>query len=286
MRTHLARAHEFLLNLPRWAVLTGVGLLVSLFGYVDYRTGFEVSFSFFYLIPIALTAWYVDGRAGLAVVAVSILTWMLSNWLAGETYSHEIIRYFNALTRLAVFVLVNQLLYELKLVVLHEHSQARTDHLTGISNSREFFDLATLELEQARRHRRPFSVAYLDLDDFKRVNDTLGHSEGDRLLRTLAQAAAGVIRKTDIFARLGGDEFVILFPDTDQVGARCAVGKIEEAVGEQVRNIVPPVTLSVGVVTFHSVPITVDRMLRESDRLMYQAKSQGKHRVFYLQVGP
>ena len=79
---------------------------------------------------------------------------------------------------------------------------------------------------------------------------------------------------------------MILFPDTDQVGARCAVGKIEEAVGEQVRHITPPVTLSVGVVTFHSVPVTVDRMLRESDRLMYQAKGQGKHRVFYLQVGP
>lgn len=285
MRILLVRAHTFLSRLDPRVTLVMAFLMVALFGYMDYLTGFEVSFSFFYLIPIAITAWYVNARSGLVVIAVSITAWVVSNWLAGETYSHEIIRYFNALTRLAVFVLINELLFELKLVVSHERRQSRTDHLTGISNSREFYDQATLELERARRYGHPFSVAYFDLDDFKSINDTLGHSEGDRLLKSVAQTVDGIIRKTDVFARLGGDEFVILFPNTDQSGAKSAIGKIETALGKSMQDMVPPVALSIGVVTFHSVPVTVDRMLRQADHAMYQAKSRGKDQTFYVQVG-
>ena len=284
MRILLARAHTFLSRLDPRVTLVMAFLMVALFGYVDYLTGFEVSFSFFYLIPIAIAAWYVNARAGLAVIAVSITAWVVSNWLAGETYSHEIIRYFNALTRLAVFVLVNELLHELKLVVSHERKESRTDHLTGISNSREFYDLATLELERARRYKHPFTVAYFDLDNFKQINDTLGHSEGDRLLKNIAQTVDGIIRKTDVFARLGGDEFVIFFPNTDQSGARSAMSKIETALGKSMQDMLPPVTLSIGVVTFRSVPVTVDRMLRQADRAMYEAKGGGKGQSFYTVV--
>ncbi len=284
MRILLARAHTFLSRLDPRVTLVMAFLMVALFGYVDYLTGFEVSFSFFYLIPIAIAAWYVNARAGLAVIAVSITAWVVSNWLAGETYSHEIIRYFNALTRLAVFVLVNELLHELKLVVSHERKESRTDHLTGISNSREFYDLATHELERARRYRHPFTVAYFDLDNFKQINDTLGHSEGDRLLKNIAQTVDGIIRKTDMFARLGGDEFAILFPNTDQPGARSAMSKIEIALGKSMQDMLPPVTLSIGVVTFRSVPVTVDRMLRQADRAMYEAKGGGKGQSFYTVV--
>lgn len=285
MRILLVRIHKVLLKLDPRVILVGCLLMAALFGYVDYLTGFEISFSLFYLIPIAIAAWYVNARSGLMLIAVSIVAWLVSNWLAGETYTHEIIRYFNALTRLAVFLLVNELLYELKLVVSHEHRQSRTDHLTGISNSREFYDQATLELERSRRYGRPFSVAYLDLDDFKSINDTLGHSEGDRLLKSVAQTVDGIIRKTDVFARLGGDEFVILFPNTDQSGAKSAMGKIETALNKRALEMVPPVTLSIGVITFHSVPVTVDRMLRQADHAMYQAKSHGKDQTFYMQVG-
>ena len=160
---------------------------------------------------------------------------------------------------------------------------SRTDYLTGISNSREFFNRAESELERARRYKSPFSVAYIDLDNFKQVNDKLGHSEGDRLLKAITQTISASIRKTDTFARLGGDEFVILFSNTEQEGAIPAVQKIEKIIVDEVKVIAIPVTLSVGVATFKSAPYSVDKMLQKADELMYRAKSQGKHQVCYAQ---
>ncbi len=283
VRSFLARAHEFLSKLNKGALFALMFLLVALLGYLDYGTGFELTFSFFYLIPIVIVTWYISLRVGLVVALISVVAWLVSNWLAGEPYSHEAIRYFNAFMRLGLFVMVSSLLNELRLILIHERTLSRTDYLTGISNSREFFNRAELELERARRYKSPFSVAYIDLDNFKQVNDKLGHSEGDRLLKAITQTISASIRKTDTFARLGGDEFVILFSSTEQEGAIPAVQKIEKIIVDEVKVIAIPVTLSVGVATFKSAPYSVDKMLQKADELMYRAKSQGKNQVYYAQ---
>ena len=106
----LPRIHNFFVKRNKSAALYVALLMVVLLGYLDYATGFEISLSFLYLIPIALATWYLNRTAGYIVTAVSVLIFILSNWAAGEAYSQEFIRYWNGFTRLVVYLLVIWLL--------------------------------------------------------------------------------------------------------------------------------------------------------------------------------
>ncbi len=108
----LPKIHNFFTHQHKSVALYAVILLALLIGYLDYATGFEISLSFLYLIPIALATWYINSKTGYIVMWVSTLAFIVSNWAAGETYSTEIIRYWNGFTRLAVFFLVIWLLQE------------------------------------------------------------------------------------------------------------------------------------------------------------------------------
>jgi diguanylate cyclase (GGDEF) domain len=277
----LPQVHTFFLKQNKSAVLYLALLLVGLVGYLDYATGFEVSLSFLYIVPIAFATWYLNSKAGYLVTAVSVLIFILSNWAAGEAYSQEIIRYWNGFTRLVVYVLIIWLLQEFKRALAHERMLSQTDYLTGIANTREFYHQVYAELERIDRYKLPISLAYIDLDDFKQVNDQLGHREGDILLRVVAQSFQSAIRKTDLVGRLGGDEFGILFPNTDQAGAKCIMRRLHQSFQEQMDQLHMEVTLSAGVITFGSVPVSVDEMLHQADTLMYQAKAGSKNDILF-----
>lgn len=259
-------------------------ILIAILGWLDYATGFEISFSFFYLLPISIVSWYMGLGWAYSITALGVLTWLVSNWLAGDTYSSEWIRFFNMAVRLVVFSSIANLLHKLKTAIQLEHQFARTDYLTGVFNRREFVEQLGLELKRANRIRYPLSLAYIDLDNFKHVNDEQGHSAGDQHLRLIANTITSVIRETDLFARLGGDEFVLLLPNTDRKNAEGALQKIEKAVKSMLEAINSSVTLSIGVVTFLTPPSNVDDMLHPADALMYQAKSEGKDRIQYIVI--
>jgi diguanylate cyclase (GGDEF)-like protein len=282
LRTTMRHIDKFITKLSRKTILISVLLFIFLLGILDFDSGFETTFSFFYLIPIAITTWYLGKTEGQIMVVLSIITWAVSNRLAGEVYSHEIIRYWNAGIRLVVFFLFAELLHGLQQALLHEQSLSRTDFLTGIYNSREFYERVNLEILRARRNGNPMTVAYMDLDSFKQVNDRHGHSEGDKLLKTIAQTASSVIRKTDVVARMGGDEFVFLFPDSDQTKARVALEKVKLALVNKMRESNLPITFSIGAVTFLSAPQSTDEMLHKADKLMYEVKESGKNEIAYL----
>jgi diguanylate cyclase (GGDEF)-like protein len=282
LRTAMPHIDKFISKLSRRTILISVLLFIFLLGILDFDSGFETTFSFFYLIPIAIATWYLGKTEGRIMVVLSIITWAVSNRLAGEVYSQEIIRYWNAGIRLIVFILFAELLYGLKLALLHEQALSRTDFLTGIYNSREFYERADLEILRARRNGNPMTVAYMDLDSFKQVNDRHGHREGDKLLKIIAQTASSVIRKTDVVARMGGDEFVFLFPDSDQTKARVALEKVKLALVNKMRESNLPITFSIGAVTFLSAPQSTDEMLHKADKLMYEVKESGKNEIAYL----
>ena len=256
-------------------------LLVALLGWLDYATGFEIAFSFFYLIPISMAAWYLTLKYAQILTVTSLLLWMISNWLAGESYSSEWIRFFNTAIRLATFLMFAHVLSNLKAAFRSEQHTARTDYLTGIHNKRQFIEQLGLELKRASRLQYPVSMVYIDLDNFKMVNDDLGHEAGDRQLALIAQTIAGLVRKTDLFARLGGDEFGLFLPDTDQARARPVLEKIESKVSQELRRLNSPVTLSIGVITYHNPPQDPKAIIQAADALMYQAKQTGKHRTLY-----
>ena len=158
---------------------------------------------------------------------------------------------------------------------------ARTDYMTGATSIRYFYELAQIELSRAQRYRRPFTLAYIDLDNFKAINDRLGHSAGDRVLRAVTDGTCHQIRSEDTLARLGGDEFALLMPETDGDAARTVINRLQSGlVDEMVRNDWM-VTFSVGVVTYHEVPKTVDEMVRMADNAMYCVKDARKNGVNY-----
>jgi len=211
----------------------------------------------------------------------SAVIWLITDFTAGHIYVHPAIPYWNMGVRLGTFLILTFLLSALKKGMEHEKELARTDSLTGVANRRYFFELADMEINRARRYKHPFTVVWMDLDNFKTVNDHFGHSTGDALLRSVANTLQKNIRATDIVARLGGDEFAILLPETGPEPAEVITHKIQKVNLDVMEKNEWPVTFSVGVVTFVSPPSTVDEMLKMSDGVMYNAKKEGKNAIKY-----
>ncbi|KQO22250.1 diguanylate cyclase [Acidovorax sp. Leaf76] len=157
--------------------------------------------------------------------------------------------------------------------------QARTDALTGLLNRRGFETQMAFALALARRSGRPLSIITVDVDHFKRVNDTYGHEAGDEVLRRLARTLEVRLRTSDVVARLGGEEFVALLPDTDLAGARAIAEALVTAMDEQTDPVVGHITVSAGVATMRGLYDEGSDMLRRSDAALYEAKNQGRNRV-------
>lgn len=170
---------------------------------------------------------------------------------------------------------------QLQLTLERERLAAHTDELTGLFNRRHFFAIATPLFESARRYGRPLSVAMLDLDHFKRVNDRYGHQVGDRCLVHLAAIARGHLRAADQLARYGGEEFVLLLPDTDARQALSLTERIRTEVaastvdGEQgaIR-----LTLSAGIAAIDAADESLQQLIRRADLALYAAKAAGRNR--------
>lgn len=281
MHVTLPRIHNYLVkqNKPA-AVLTNL-LLFAFVGALDYISGSEISLAFLYLIPVAFAIWYVDDRMRSLVTFLSICAFLLSDWTTGSGYSQAIIHYWNGSLRMLTFLLVLWLLQEFKHALAHERMFAQTDYLTGIANYREFHQQVHAELQRASRSKRPISLAYIDLDGFKQVNDSLGHRAGNALLRTAAQTLQDTIRRTDVVARLGGDEFAVLLPNTGQAGAKSIMQRMQASFLTEMEERRMNVTLSAGVISFTSPPTSVEEMIQQADHLMYQAKALGKNNILF-----
>lgn len=260
----------------RTLILFGV-LFIFAVGVVDYFVASEIRLSIFYLPSILLTTWFVGAWAGILTSFISTLIWLAIDLVKAETYSLSFTPYWNALVRLGFFLIVVFLQKTLR----NEQSLARIDSLTKTFNRRYFFKLADNEINKSKRYKRPFSLCYIDIDNFKDVNDIFGHKAGDTLLQKVAASIKSNIRSTDIFARLGGDEFVLLFPEIKPDEAREAVYKLQKLLLLEMKKNRWPVTFSFGVVTFLTPPDTPDEMITRADRLMYAAKKAGKNLIRY-----
>lgn len=254
-------------------------IFIILLGIVDYFTGYEVSFALFYLLPVSLVAWFAGKKGGLFIAFIAAATWHAANNLAGELFSNPLIPYWNAATRLGFFAIVTFILSKLKFALEHERSLSRTDYLTGVSSSRAFYDIASMELGRARRYARSLTVSYIDLDNFKYINDHFGHSVGDAVLRVVGQTILRNLRSSDTVARLGGDEFVVLFPETASDAAQMVLSKIQRLLVAEMQRNAWPISLSIGAVTYVEAAESVDKMIQMADNLMYVAKRNGKNRI-------
>lgn len=265
-------------RLSVWAV--GICAVLAI-GLIDYFTGEELSLSIFYLLPIALVSWSSRKWDGILVSALSAGAWYAADVYSGHAYSHYIIPVWNAAVRLAFFVTTSILISVVRTRLEQEKVLARKDFLTGAVSSRGFYELVQKELERAGRYKHPFSLAYIDLDNFKVVNDTLGHLVGGHVLRVAARVVSDAVRSTDTVARLGGDEFAVLLPETGQESARAVISRLIPSFMKVMQESGWPVTLSIGVVTFISCPASVDEAVKRADDVMYEVKNAGKNNTKY-----
>jgi diguanylate cyclase (GGDEF)-like protein len=274
---------ELKLDKNSQGILTGILclLLVALIGVIDYQTGYEMAFSLFYLIPISLATWVSGRDLGLLVSILSACAWYLADVLSGHVYSSSLIYLWNTGIRLGMFAVVTFTLAALRESLDHERELSRTDHLTGAANTRAFMELIQSEINRSERYQHSFTVVYIDLDNFKTVNDRYGHLVGDKVLHAIVADIRKRLRKTDTIGRLGGDEFGLLLPETGQDAAQVAVKKIHAGISAAMQLRKLPVTASLGAVTCQGVPPSAETLIKTADELMYSIKNHGKDGVGY-----
>jgi diguanylate cyclase (GGDEF)-like protein len=262
-----------------WAVILISLASVAVFGYIDLVAGEGVRLSVAYAAPVALSAWY-GGRMGgvlLSAVVAFVINW--TEAMSGGPALWGTVFLVNVPLVMAFFLLIVVMLDVLKRSLRHEKAMARIDPLTGVANSRQFRESTALEIARARRSRRPMSALYLDIDDFKGINDTLGHECGDDTLRVVADLMTHSLRATDIFARMGGDEFCAVLPDTGPQAAMTVAEKIREGLQTPDEGACSEIAVSLGVATFLRPPLSIEEIVHAADQTMYEVKGSGKGAV-------
>ncbi len=257
-------------------VLVCVALIAGL-AITDQYYGQNFSTALFYVVPVLFVTWYVGRSAGMVLALLSGTALLITDW-ALKSGHHAVMEFWNAAFPFFFFVMLVLLVSLLKEALAREEELSRVDPLTGLYNRRYFSEIATGEIERAKRYGHAISLAYIDLDNFKTVNDTLGHEEGDEVLTTLARVFQENLRSTDIVGRFGGDEFAIMLPEAGAAAAAGAVSKLKDGVAESMTGNGWPVTLSMGLVTCETAPWGLEEIVKEADALMYSVKDSGKDR--------
>jgi diguanylate cyclase (GGDEF)-like protein len=263
-------------------------IIVILIGYYDLQTGAHISMMLLYSVPILLSAWYCGRLDAIVVAVIAAACWFIVNALNKPPGGSDAILSWNAFTRLAIFALIAytvSLQAQLRRAFDRAKLRAETDSLTGLLNESAFRERVDGEMKRSWRYNHPLSLAYIDLDDFKQVNDSQGHARGDKLLRLVTETITRTIRKTDFAGRVGGDEFAICFPETGEEQVQKAVETLVNAMDIMTSQSGWQVTASIGVVTCQDIYETYDALLGEADRLMYVAKEKGKNAAEFATVG-
>ena len=249
--------------------------LVAAVAVADWVSTAEIAFTLGYMLPLALAAWRLP-RAAVVLVAVACAgAWLVVHEGRREIPQSTPVLVVNLVMELLVFLSFGLLLAAMRQRLQHERRLARTDSLTGMPNRRAFHAELERETERCRRYRQPFSIAYLDVDQFKQVNDRLGHAAGDALLKRVAMALQSSVRKVDLVARLGGDEFALLLPGADAIGAGVVIRRLQALLAEWVEREFSA-SCSIGCLTVLRDPPGMDELVAEVDRLMYRQKAEAR----------
>jgi diguanylate cyclase (GGDEF)-like protein len=276
----LARALSALGKLSRKEVVVVCVVLVLGVGACEYLAPDEYSFELFYLLPLAFAAWYGGERLGIALAILAAFGPELAV-LMQHSPDRQIVAIWNAAMRVGVFGVTAALIHRLRLALDRMKVLVGTDDLTGAANARTFHERCRLEMTRARRHGTPLTLLYLDLDNFKEVNDEIGHLAGDAVLKLVVDTIRENCRPYDLIARMGGDEFAVLFSDIDDRFAAAIRERVREVVAHTMRRRGFPVTCSIGSVTFRTIPADPDDLIRTADEAMSEAKRRGKNMVVH-----
>jgi diguanylate cyclase (GGDEF)-like protein len=260
------------LRLIAWAALAAGVFALNTRAPADLRLGL------LYIIPVLLAAWH-DGLGW--GISFALATALLRFGVGADGLPPAaplVFRVANEVAYLAVVGVAITGLSQLRRTQSQLELLATRDPLTTVLNARAFAAALAQELGRNRRYGRPLALIYLDLDDFKKVNDAHGHATGDAVLRLVADAMRSAVRQADVVGRLGGDEFGVLMPETDAGVAQGVATRLVTGIRTVFRG-TPSVTASLGVVAVAGTEAGSDELLRRADQAMYEAKRAGKDRV-------
>jgi len=276
---------EYQKPLPRGIVICGTLTLVGIISFLDAITDPYFSFSLLYLIPIYLAIWYGNKTIGIIVLAISIGSMLLHDGILARPIGHPLVPYWTVGLNLILFIAFLFIVEASKKAIALEKTYSRIDYLTGAANSRYLFDIGVVEISRARRYRRPLSLAFMDVDNFKAINDSFGHKDGDKLLVSLVKSIKQSVRSGDIVARIGGDEFVILLPETTYEASDLVIRRVRVSLLEIMKQKGWPATFSIGLVTCANSDYDLEKILTTADNLMYDVKNNGKNMIKHQMVG-
>jgi diguanylate cyclase (GGDEF)-like protein len=250
-------------------------LATASLGALQHATEVEYAFASAEIIPIFFVTWAGGFRHGFAASLLAALMWAAIDIVAERQFISDWTPLINGFARLATYSFVAYMTARVRTLLQREIELASHDSLTGLLNRRAFMAAGASEVSRAVRYGHPIAVLFLDLDNFKQLNDSRGHNIGDAALTAVGCALEKSLRETDTVARLGGDEFAIILPETDQPAASEAAQKIAAAIAESLADFAP-VSASIGVAWFQLAKEDFDQMLKAADDLMYEMKEDGK----------
>jgi diguanylate cyclase (GGDEF)-like protein len=259
-------------RLPKGHLRVLVYSLVLAIGYADHVLGYQFGFSIFYLLPIIIATRNLGKNTGLFISVMCAALWAYMDSIHGVSYPSPLVMYWNTFIRFVLFIITVMIFDGWE----KEKETARRDTLTQVANRLAFNEFGEMEIRRCRRYQHAFSLIYIDVDNFKTINDRFGHRAGDRLLVLLAEALRANFRETDLVARLGGDEFSIILVETEADGAEQALKRVCDVL-EKIPRMGSIVTLSIGLLTFTHPPESFEEAVKKADELMYLAKNKGKN---------
>jgi diguanylate cyclase (GGDEF)-like protein len=250
----------------------------AVLAFLRVATDAEFAFASAVILPVFAVAWLASKKEAVIYSALAAIIWIAADIETQRSFSANWIPWANGVTRFAVYALIAYLTSSLREVLAREYDMARHDSLTGLLNRRSFFECGASETARARRYGHSLGIIFLDLDDFKQLNDKRGHEVGDQALKAVAFALSGTLRSTDAVARLGGDEFSVVLPEATFESATEAGHKIANALQSALKDF-SPVSASIGIAWFPEASESFSDMVNLADGLMYEIKAEGKHGI-------
>lgn len=251
--------------------------IVFAISYLHLIAGPLFEFHLFFFIPIIIASWFTSNSFSYFILGLVIFSWTIGDYLITKETINPLPFAFNAVMHACIIIYLNYLLGYIRQQLIKESQLAREDSLTKILNRRGFYENAETVFSTAHRHQLAVTCIFIDLDEFKSINDTYGHKTGDQLLYETAQIIKANIRKTDIAGRLGGDEFCIILLNVNSNQAMDFSENLRNTLNEKMQQHNWNTTFSMGVVSYDSAPESFQDVIQQADNLMYQVKKNGRN---------
>jgi len=248
--------------------------VTALLAIIDFATGPELHFMFFYLFPIALTSWFVNQRGGILIAVLCAVTWLFADYLGGRRYSSELVTMWNLAMRTAVSVVIAWGIGRLRSMFDKLSELANRDFLTGLPNGRAFYQLAADEMERAFG-LAPMTLAIVDVEGFKWINHRFGYVTGDQMLCTIAHAIRASVPQSELVGRIGGTSFAILLPNANSEEARFILERLQRTLKDERRRYAQPVTFFISAIACTRAPRKVAELMHEAELRMARMKNGG-----------